>query len=65
MFLWKLIFALLDEQQTSNIKSKSKRSKENDEQEGMQQKSDLDFSSGLTILPGLTLKPGRKRKKTN
>ncbi len=26
----------------------------------MQQKSDLDFSSGLTILPGLPFKSGRK-----
>jgi hypothetical protein len=40
------------------MKSKSKRSKENDEQEGMQQKSNLDFSSGLTILPGLPFESG-------
>ncbi|CAF3439818.1 unnamed protein product [Rotaria sp. Silwood1] len=52
----KLIFALLDEQQTSNIKSKSKRSKDNNEQEGMQRESDLDFSSGVTIIPGLSFK---------
>ncbi|CAF3691933.1 unnamed protein product [Rotaria sordida] len=52
----KLIFALLDEQQTSNIKSKSKRSKDNNEQDGMQQESDLNFSSGVTILPGLSFK---------
>lgn len=54
----KLIFALLDEQQTTNVKSKSKRSKENDEQEGMHRKSDLEFSSGVNILPGLALKSG-------
>jgi len=28
----------------------------------MQQKSDLDFSSGLTILPSLPFKSGRKNK---
>ncbi|CAF3784030.1 unnamed protein product [Rotaria magnacalcarata] len=52
----KLMFALLDEQQTSEVKSKSKRSKDK-EQDGMQQESDLSFSSGATILPGLSLKP--------
>ncbi|CAF4506430.1 unnamed protein product, partial [Rotaria sp. Silwood2] len=52
----KLIFALLDEEQTSNTKSKSKRSKDNDEQDGMQRESDLNFSSGVTILPGLSFK---------
>ncbi|UJR38115.1 hypothetical protein I4U23_030795 [Adineta vaga] len=50
----KLIFALLGEQSTSNVKSKSKRSKENNEQDGMQRDSDLNFASGLTILPGLS-----------
>ena len=56
-----LIFALLDEQQqTNNIKSKAKRAKENDEQGGMQRASDLEFSSGLSILHGLGLKPGKE-----
>ncbi|CAF2980353.1 unnamed protein product [Rotaria socialis] len=52
----KLMFALLDKQQTGEVKSKSKRSKDK-EQDGMQQESDLSFSSGVTILPGLSLKP--------
>jgi hypothetical protein len=37
--------------------------KDNNEQEGMQRESDLDFSSGLTILPGLSFKTGKKKKK--
>lgn len=55
------MFALLDEQQTSNVKAKSKRSK-GTESDGMQQESHLDFSSGLTILPGLSFKGGSKLK---
>ncbi|CAF1058490.1 unnamed protein product [Adineta ricciae] len=52
----KLIFALLGEQSTSNVKSKSKRSKENNKPDGMQQDSNLKFASGLTILAGLSFK---------
>ncbi|CAF1562125.1 unnamed protein product, partial [Adineta steineri] len=52
----KLMLALLDDQQTTSTKSNSKRSKDNDEQDGMQRESDLNFSSGLTILPGLSFK---------
>ncbi|CAF1134934.1 unnamed protein product [Adineta steineri] len=52
----KLMLALLDEQQTTSTKSNSKRSKDNDEQDGMQRESDLNFSSGVTILPGLSFK---------
>ena len=55
------MFALLDEQQTRYIKSKSKRSTDNNEQEGMQSESDLDFSSRMTILPGLSFKSGKTR----
>ena len=55
------MFALLDEQQSNAMKAKSKRSKDNDEQEGMQHESNLDFSSGMTILPGLSLKSGQKK----
>ena len=64
----KLIFALLDEQQqTNNLKSKAKRSKDNDELGAMQRTSDLEFSSGLSILPGLAFKPSRQidRIRTN
>ena len=55
------MFALLDERQTLYIKSKSKRSIDNNEQEGMQSESDLNFSSGMTTLPGLSFKSGKTR----
>lgn len=53
------MFALLDEQQNDSMKSKSKKTKETDENERMQKESNLTFASGMTILPGLQFKSGK------
>ena len=54
------MLALLGEQQSSSIKSKSKLTKEKDELEGMQNQSDLNIFSGMTILPGIPLQKGKQ-----